>query len=45
MYALLQEDFEQAGRISIEQYNEEPAEAEWEFAEVNSLAMQHWKTH
>ena len=31
IYALLEEDIEQAGRINIEQYNKELADAEAEF--------------
>ncbi len=38
IYALLQEDIEQEGRISITQYNKELAEAEAEFAQANYIS-------
>ena len=42
IYALLEEDIEQEGRINIEQYNKELAEAEAEFTKgdyISNAAM------
>ena len=38
IYALLEEDIEQEGRINIEQYNKELAEAEAEFTNADYIS-------
>ena len=38
IYALLEEDIEQAGRINIEQYNKELADAEAEFTKGDYIS-------